>query len=291
MKVTVKAPAKINFTLDITGKLPNGYHTVDMVMQAVSLYDTVSAEPRKAGITLACSCNSIPCNSSNTAWKAAEYFFEYTGIKSGASIYIDKQIPCQAGLAGGSADAAAALLALDCLYGTSLKKEELLSLCARVGADVPFCLCGSLMLSTGIGTELQKIDAFPEDIYILLCKPQIGVSTKEAYALADSRPYTSVVHSSDFIKSLIKKDYAGMCSHIYNDFESLLKLEPVNKIKDIMVKNGAKRSSMSGSGPTVFGVFFDYSKALMCEKLLKKEYNDVFLTQPVNFGCEISSIE
>lgn len=286
MKAVVKAPAKINFTLDITGKLPNGYHTVDMVMQAVNLYDIVTVRTANK-ISISSDKPYVPTDSSNTAYKAAEEFFKYTGIDDGADIFIKKVIPVQAGLAGGSTDAAGVLMALNTLYNTSLTNEQLSVIGARVGADVPFCIYGGTMLSTGIGTDLQRIYGEIPNIFIVLCKPQIGVSTKEAYALSDKRPYSSTVHSKSFITALENKDFSSMCQSIYNDFESLLNLPELEEIKNKIYENGGVKSSVSGSGPTVFGIFTDKEKASNCVKTLSKEYPEVYLTNPIFSGCKI----
>lgn len=286
MKTVIKAPAKINFTLDITGKLPNGYHTVDMVMQAVSLYDIITVN-KSDEIKISSDKPYVPTDSSNTAYKAAEEFFKYTGISGGANIFIEKNIPVQAGLAGGSTDAAGVLVALNAIYNKCLTNDELAAIGARVGADVPFCIYGGTMLSTGIGIDLEKIYCEIPDIFILLCKPQIGVSTKEAYALSDKRPYSATVHSKSFITALENKDFSSMYKSIYNDFESLINIPKIKEIKNKMYENGVVKSSMSGSGPTVFGIFTDKEKASKCFKVLSEEYPEVYLTKPIFNGCEI----
>lgn len=286
MKAVVKAPAKINFTLDITGKLPNGYHTVDMIMQAVSLYDTVTVSTSD-DIKISSDKAYVPTDSSNTTYKAAKEFFKYTSVDGGADIFIEKVIPVQAGLAGGSTDAAAVLVALNAVYNTKLTNDELSAIGAKVGADVPFCIYGGTMHSTGIGTDLKKINYETDDIFIVLCKPQTGVSTKEAYALSDKRPYSKNVHSTSFITALKNKDFSLMCSSIYNDFESLVNVPQVEEIKSKMYENGGEKSSMSGSGPTVFAIFRDVEKAESCVKSLSTQYTEVYLTKPTFKGCEI----
>lgn len=286
MEVVVQAPAKINFTLDITSKLPNGYHTVDMVMQTVDLFDKVVLS-NHAGIVLTSNWRFIPCNHKNTAWKAAKLFFEYTKIKGGVAVHLSKRIPTQAGLAGGSTDAAAVLLGLNHLYRAGLSLDKLQEIGALVGADVPFCLQGGMMLATGIGTSLQPIHYVIDGVTILLCKPPIGVSTKQAYALADSRPYSAQVHSTGFIEGLKECSTQQICSSVYNDFEALLKLDKVAEIKQTMLDYGSDCASMSGSGPTVFGIFSDNNQAGSCAAKLRETYKSVYLTKPIPYGCTI----
>ena len=289
--VKVLAPAKINFTLDITGKLDNGYHTVDMVMQSVNLFDEVTVEVDKGSeITLTCNKEDIPCNSSNTAYKAVQLFAEKTGLSFGAKVHIEKHIPAQAGLAGGSTDSAAVLVALNKIFNTQLTIDQLAEIGAKIGADVPFCLYGGTMLATGIGTDLKKIPhSFPfKDYYILLCKPNINVSTPQAYKLSDSRAYSNVVHSTAVISSLEDNNISEFCNGLYNDFDSLLMLEQVQQIKADMLKSGALSAVMSGSGPTVYGIFNDIEKANLALKDLEQQYKDVYITQCCDYGCIVA---
>lgn len=289
--IKVFAPAKINLTLDITGKLLNGYHTVDMVMQTVDVSDIITVEKNSnKGINLLCDKPFVPCNSSNTAYKAVEFFSQYCNIECNVDIAIEKNIPAQAGLAGGSTDGAAVLLALNNLYGTNLSVDELAKIGAKIGADVPFCLYGGTMLATGIGTTLERIDhTFPlEDYVILLCKPLINVSTPVAYQKADSRAYSEIVHSTAVIESLKKSDEKAFLQGLYNDFESLLMLDEVQKIKAVMKNNGCLEAVMSGSGPTVYGVYRSYQQAKNTAEILKKNYTDVYMTHTCKNGCHIA---
>ncbi len=286
--VKVLSPAKINFTLDITGKLPNGYHTVDMVMQAVSLFDTVTVEKtNNNAISLTCNKSYVPCNSSNTAYKAVELFAQHCGIECWVNVHIEKQIPVQAGLAGGSTDGAAVLVALNKLYNTNLSKDCLAQLGEKIGADVPFCLYGGTMLATGIGTNLTRIETnlTLDQYYILLCKPNINVSTPKAYQEADSRPFSKTVHSTAVIEALVKNNPVQFLQGLYNDFDSLLNLQKVQHIKQVMQNSGAKNAVMSGSGPTVYGIYTNLQQAQNTAKALKKEFTDVFITNCCNHGC------
>lgn len=290
MEVVVHAPAKINYTLSITGKLPNNYHTVDMIMQSVSLYDEVKISNQEQGITLSCNWDFIPCNNTNTAYKAAEEFFKTTGINKGVHIHIEKVIPSEAGLAGGSADAGAVLVGLNALFDAKLSTAQIAEIGARVGADVPFCIYGGTMRATGIGTTLELAQVPMPNFKIIICKPKIGVSTKKAYELADSREYVQESNSIKCIKALQNLDLNAFSKSIYNDFEELLDLEEVNIIKKIMNNAGALCSSMSGSGAAVFGMFLDLQKAEQCRLKLQALYDDVFIVEPINFGCRIVQV-
>ncbi|MEE1281895.1 MAG: 4-(cytidine 5'-diphospho)-2-C-methyl-D-erythritol kinase [Acutalibacteraceae bacterium] len=287
--VKVLAPAKINFTLDITGKLDNGYHTVDMVMQSVDLCDIVTVEKNNTEINLTCDKDFVPCNSSNTAYKAVQLFAEHCNINCTVDIHIQKNIPAQAGMAGGSTDGAAVLVALNEIYQTNLTIDELAMIGSKIGADVPFCFYGGTMLATGIGTTLEKIEHNLQlnDYYILLCKPYVNVSTPLAYKKSDERPFSSMVHSKAVIKAMQRNDINEFCSQLYNDFDSLLMIDEVQHIKVVMKENGALASVMSGSGPTVYGVYSTKEQAENTAELLKSEYSDVFVAKTCDNGCKI----
>ena len=289
--VTVLAFAKINLTLDITGKLPNGYHTVDMVMQTVSLSDKITVEKRENQtdsnrIQLSCNKKYIPCDNRNTAYKAVLYFSEYCGMVCNVKIRVEKNIPSQAGLAGGSADGAGVLVALNRLYDTHLTNEQLAEIGAKIGADVPFCIYGGTMLATGIGTDLQKIEHnFDFGKYsVLLCKPNIGVSTPMAYQKSDSRPFAENVHSTALINAMQQNNETDFLNSLYNDFDSLLELSEVQHIKSVMKENGALQSVMSGSGPTVYGIYEDTVALQNTYELLKQNYAETYSTKICDSG-------
>lgn len=289
-KVIVSAPAKINFTLDITGKLSNGYHTVDMIMQSVNLCDKVIVEKNSSSvINLTCDKQHIPCNESNTAYKAVVFFSEYIKKECNVNIHIEKNIPSQAGLAGGSADGAGVLVALNKIFETNLSLDELAVIGAKIGADVPFCLYGGTMLATGIGTDLKRINHNTDlcNYSVLLCKPLINVSTPEAYKKFDNREYTKLVHSKKSIEYLTNGNISKFFQSLYNDFDSLLMLEEVQKIKSIMNENSCIKSVMSGSGPTVYGIYKSKEQAQYTADILSKIYNDVFIVNTIDSGCTI----
>ena len=289
--ITVKAPAKINLTLDILGKRPDGYHNVAMVMQTVSLYDTVKVDFADGeGDAIAVTCPAypdVPCDESNIVCKAARAFYKETGVKPRPlTIDVDKLIPTQAGLAGGSSNGAAVVLAMNQLFETHLTMKEMAEICARFGSDVPFCLLGGTMLATETGTTLKKLTAMPK-CRIVICKPDISVSTAEAYARCDARPAKGFVYTDELIKRLYSRDIRGLSTCLYNEFEQVMELDEINEIKRMMLGEKALGASMSGSGSAVYAIFIDEKKAQNCANILKEKYNKVFLTQPTKVGCFI----
>ncbi len=288
MKITVKAPAKINLSLDVLGKRPDGYHEISTVMQAVSLYDTVTVTDNDSGeVTVFCGYEGVPNDESNIAVKAALRFFDYCKMpKKGVHIEIDKQIPTQAGLAGGSSDGAAVIFALNQLFSAHLNPADMNAIAERVGADVPFCVQGGTKLCTGIGATLKKLPSLScSDIVI--CKPDaVSVSTAEAYKKVDAlAPHPC--YTDEMVKAIYSRDMFMITSTIFNDFELALQIPEVNEIKSIMLKNKAKGAGMSGSGSAVFAVFTSSNKAQKCCDELKEKYPQTFLCKPVNIGCEV----
>lgn len=286
MKITVKAPAKINLTLEVLSKRPDGYHEISTIMQAVSLYDIITLSDNDSGkITLSCNYEGIPCDEKNICYKAAERFFEYTRTENkGLHIDINKTIPSQAGLAGGSSDGAAVIMGLNVMFNTKLKSVEMKDIGERVGADVPFCIEGGTKLCTGIGATLKKLPAF-NCSDIVICKPQsVSVSTAEAYQKVDAlNPHAS--YTDEMIKALHSRDMFMISTTIFNDFELALQIPEVNEIKSIMLKNKAKGAGMSGSGSAVFALFTSSRKSKTCYDQLKENYPETFLCKPVKTGC------
>lgn len=282
----VKACAKINLMLDILGRKENGYHDLYMLMQSVSLCDEVSVEKRKRGVYLTCSAPEIAADKTNTAYKAAKQFFKKTGIDSGAKIHIQKNIPSQAGLAGGSADAAAVIVALNELYGTDLHYYELCEIGAKVGADVPFCIVGKTRICRGIGDKMELIRPI-EDCHILIVKPHCNVSTAEAYAEYDKIGWRRKPDQKGIVRAIKFSDLKETARLCENVFEQFIEVGERPSIKAVMRKHGALGSCMSGSGPSIFGIFDDESKAEAAARELKKDYEECFLTVPTYYGCKI----
>ena len=281
--ISIKAPAKLNLFLDITGKLENGYHEIASVMQTVDLFDYVKIA-RSECITLSCSNHELDGNV-NIAYKAAVLFFEKTGIESGADIYIDKRIPSEAGMAGGSADAAAVLYGLNRIYDEPLSSEELCEIGAKCGADVPFSLRGSTMLCEGIGEKLSPLPAMP-DCWFVIVKPDFGMSTPESYKYYDEHGLFSLEHpdKQNIISALENNDISSLCSNLYNVLEHTVENPEIENIKSMLKENGAMGSMMTGSGTAVFGIFDSVHTAVSAKNALSEKYSSVFLARPTNYG-------
>ncbi len=251
----VKAPAKINLTLDVLYKRPDGYHEVEMIMTTVDLADRVGLKNRHDGqIQIQSSSNFVPDDARNLAYQAAKLLQDTYNIKQGVSITIDKQIPVAAGLAGGSSDAAATLKGLNTLWNLNLSIDELAELGAKIGSDVSFCIYGGTAVARGRGEKIEHIDA-PPTCWVILAKPTIGVSTAAVYGglNLDGIEHPNTIQMRHAIEH---KDYVQMCENLENVLESVtLKLHPeVAIIKEQMSRFGADAVLMSGSGPTVFGL-------------------------------------
>lgn len=290
MEIKVLAPAKINLTLEVLGKRPDGYHNISTVMQSVSLFDTVTLSKRDDDkVEVSCDYPGVPCDDSNICAKAAYRFFDYCRMSGfGVNIRIDKNIPTQAGLAGGSSDGAAVVLGLNLLFDKRLSMHEMHDICERVGADVPFCLEGGTRLATGIGTDLKKLPSF-NCSDIVICKPDsVSVSTADAYSKVDAlSPHPS--YTDEMIKALYSRDMFLISSTLFNDFELALSIPEVNEIKGAMIKSKARGTGMSGSGSAVFGIFTSKRRAKKCYEKLKERYSEVYLCKPIKNGCEAQS--
>lgn len=281
----VKAAAKINLMLDILKKLPNGYHSLFMIMQSVDLYDTVTVEKNSINeIIIKCNKEGVPCNEKNIAHKCAKAFFNYCNVEDrGVTIEIEKNIPMAAGVAGGSADGAAVLYCLNKIYETNLTDRELAQIGDKVGADIPFSLTGGTAVTLGTGNVIAPVTDLPE-CYIVLTKPDQDVSTPEAYAEFDSLTRVRHLDRVSMIDAVSNGNYEKICSLCGNVFEQAVEVPKRPHIKGVMRKFGADACCMSGSGPTVFGIFNDKEKAELCYDKLCKKYENVYLCKPVNKG-------
>ena len=280
-KLTLDAPAKINLLLDIICRLPNGYHSLFMVMQTVDLCDTVEVTLRDDGkINLTCSEKALPTDSKNIAYRAAQKFFEVTGVNLGADISLTKRIPFAAGLAGGSTDAAAVLKALNTLCETGLTDDELCSIGVKLGADVPFCIKGGTMLAQDIGQVLSSLPKL-KDCYIVLVKPDVSVSTKEAFEEFDTCDNIRHPECSAMLHAAANADFDGIIANVGNVFEQFIEVPQRAEIKAIMREHGSLACCMSGSGPTVFGIFDSKEKAENCVADIPQKLGKAFLTKPI----------
>lgn len=251
----VKAPAKINLTLDVLYKRPDNYHEVEMIMTTIDLADHVGLESRRDGkIILHSSSGIIPEDDRNLAYQAAKLLQNTYNVQEGATITIDKEIPVAAGLAGGSSDAAATFIGLNKIWNLNLSIDTLAELGAQIGSDVPFCIYGGTALATGRGEKIKQLPT-PPNCWVILAKPKIGVSTAQIYGGLN---LNNLEHpnTEQMIQSLEQSDYHLMCKSLGNVLESVTcKLYPeVGIIKEQMLRFGVDAALMSGSGPTVFGL-------------------------------------
>ncbi len=285
MKVTYDAAAKINLMLDILARLDNGYHSLFMLMQSVDLYDTVTVETDDSGaINITSDEAGIPCDKRNIAYKAADAFFKYTEIKNkGVTIHIEKRIPFAAGMAGGSADGAAVIAALNDIYETELSQQELCKIGLKVGADVPFCLTGGTCLAQNVGEILSPLPALDE-CYIVLAKPERGVSTKEAFEAFDTATNVRHLDTCGMLYAASQGDLKEICKRTKNVFEQLIEVPERVPVKSTLNRHGALAACMSGSGPTVYGIFDDESKAQSAASALKSIVKNIYITKPVTSG-------
>ncbi|WP_371376339.1 4-(cytidine 5'-diphospho)-2-C-methyl-D-erythritol kinase [Sporomusa aerivorans] len=281
--LTLKAYAKINLALDVLYKRSDGFHEVAMVMQAVSLCDTVSLTSYPGEIILTVSRADLPADASNLAYRAAALLKEYTGCRQGACITLDKQIPLAAGLAGGSADAAAVLKGLNILWDLGLSGEELSRLAARLGSDVPFCLCNGTMLATGRGEILSPLPPMPA-CYVVLAKPPVEVPTAWVYQQFKADRVAVRPDIAGMCKELEQGSLAGVAGKLANVLENVtIPAHPeIARIKECMLEAGAMAALMSGSGPTVFGLAGSQDQAEVIASRLKAEkVPEIFVAETV----------
>lgn len=283
------APAKINLGLEILSKRSDGYHELDMIMQSIDLFDIVTVESTDSSRRISVlHTKSINCSEQNDiTYKAAKLFFESLNKKDySIVIKIDKKIPLGAGLAGGSSDGAAVLVLLNSMYGNPFSQSELIKIGGQIGSDVPFCILGGTARAKGIGTELRPINFFG-DYFLVLVKPEISISTKEAYQLSD-KIIKSEIKNFDLLENyLINNDFISMSKNLYNRFEDLICKETIGKIKQDFYLLGSESSLMSGSGSTVYGIFKSKISARKCYCKLKQKYKNVFLCKPIEYGVKI----
>ena len=281
--VSLKAYAKINLNLDITGKSnDSNYHTVEMVMQSVDIYDTVNVEIDDE-ISVKCNLDLIE-NENNIAYKAAKAFFEYAEIEGGAYIKIKKRIPVAAGLGGGSSDAAAVIIALNQLYNTNFETDDLEKIAETVGSDVPFFIEGGTVLAEGRGTILTPLPELPE-CYFIIVKDGFKMSTGEMYSKFDSLVEVEHPDTRALVDAICEGDLLEASKYMQNVFEYLYDDTVLSAKKDLL-ENSAMSSALSGSGPSVFGLFDSYETAKNARDELEEKYENVILCEPVRFGWE-----
>lgn len=278
----IKAYGKINISLDVVGKREDGYHLLEMIMQNIELYDILKIEKCSCGINIECNKPYVPTDERNLVYKAAKIFMESYNIHSGINININKNIPVAAGLAGGSADAAATLLAMRDLFDIDVSNDELSRIGLNIGADVPYCIKGGTALCCGIGEKVTPLRPFSGHILVLV-KPNFGVSTKEVYKHLDLNKIHKHPNTQQLIKAIERDDLKYVSENMKNVLENVtLKKHTILKdIKEKILKGGALGSMMSGSGPSIFGFFDDLQKAQKCYDYLKCKYSEVHITRTI----------
>lgn len=284
-ELTIPAYAKINLTLDVLGKRPDGYHDLSMVMQSVSLADQVIIrETGEEGFTLKTDLGFLPGADQNIAGVAARAFARHTGADlSGLEIELQKHIPVCAGTAGGSSDGAAVLRGLNRWFSCGLSLRHLAEIGEEVGSDVPYCVLGCTALAEGRGEKLTCLPALP-DCHIVLCKPGFSVSTPELFRRIDELKLRFHPDTAGVLAALEEGDLAGVSRRMFNVFEEALPAQRravVEEIKSTLLSRGALGACMSGTGPTVFGIFDNAESAQSVADELKQSYAETFLTKNV----------
>ncbi|MGI5936902.1 MAG: 4-(cytidine 5'-diphospho)-2-C-methyl-D-erythritol kinase [Oscillospiraceae bacterium] len=285
MEIQTCAYAKLNLSLDVLGKMDNGYHRMKMVMQSVQLWDDVSIALTADGEVKAQSnLPYLPNDERNIAVKAAKAFFAETGMTgAGADIRIFKRIPVASGLGGGSSDGAAVLRGLNALTGAGLSRRQLEKIAEKLGSDVPFCVAGGTVLAEGKGEVLTDLPPMPE-CHIVICKPAFSLSTPEVFERYDSHKTRCRPDTEGLVKALENGDLRGIAVRMYNVFEDVMprQYEAIHLIKSQLLNYDALGVTMSGTGSAVFGIFDSIEKAEEAYRELKNEYKDCFLTKPIN---------
>ena len=284
-----KAPAKLNLSLDVGEKRPDGFHELLMVMESVELCDDVTVSLRDDGVIRAdCGLPWLPGDDRNLTVKAARVFFESAGLAGqGADIVVRKRIPVGAGMAGGSTDAAAVLRALNRMTGAGFAPEKLRELGLQVGSDVPYCVEGGSALARGRGELLSPLPPLPP-CDIVVCKPRFSISTAELFGLVDSRTSRVRPDTAGLVAALGAGDLQGVARRLYNVFEDVLK-RPYSEVRTIrlaLLDAGALGAVMTGTGSAVFGLFGDHGRALSAWERLSGSYRDCFLTRAAGAAAE-----
>ena len=269
--VRKKAFAKINLGLDVIGKRPDGYHEVKMIMQNIGIYDELTFEKAKEGISLKLDTLNLPADGNNLIYRAAKLVKEEYKITEGVRIHLKKRIPIAAGLAGGSSDAAAVFNGMNELFGLSMTQEKMCELGVKIGADVPYCIMGGTVLAEGIGEELTPLPDAPKAT-VLLAKPDINVSTKEVYTQLDAQEMKAHPDIDGMTKAVLRRDLQGITERMGNVLENVTcsQYPVIDELKDFMKNRGALNAMMSGSGPTVFGIYENQAQAADAYMELKK---------------------
>lgn len=285
-KVVLKAYGKVNLGLDVVRRRDDGYHEVRMIMQTVGLFDRLELKKTSGdSVTLSANLRFLPVNEQNLVCQAIAAVKKKYSIKSGVEAYLEKRIPIAAGMAGGSSDCAAALRGMNQLFELGLKEEELCEIGAGLGADVPYCVIGGTALAEGIGEKLTKLPPV-SDCHILIAKPGISVSTKTVYENLDVPGLSSHPDITGMISAIENQDLKGITGRMENVLETVTipRYPVIDEIKEFLLKQGAENALMSGSGPTVFGIFASQEKAQRALSNLRsfEDVKQAYVVAPVN---------
>ena len=262
-KISINAMAKINLGLDVLRRRENGYHDVKMIMQTVNIYDTLEfVKTEESGIVVKTDAMELPTDENNLIYKAAKLLFDKCGVTKGITITLKKRIPIAAGMAGGSTDAAAALVGINRLFELQLSMQELKEIGVKIGADVPYCIEGGTALSEGIGEILTKLPDAP-DCFVVVAKPEISVSTKYVYENLHANELKYHPDIDGMVDAIRNGNLDGVCTRMENVLETVTekKYPIISELKMLLKDAGAENSLMSGSGPTVFAIFKEEEKA------------------------------
>lgn len=277
-----KAYAKINLSIDVIGKRADGYHEVRMIMQSVDLYDKLKFENRMNAIKLYCNSPYVPCDRRNIVYKVLELLKKKYDVPFGMEVNIQKIIPVAAGLGGGSTDAASAIIAANEIWKLGMSYEDMMDVGKQVGADVPFCIKGGTALAEGIGEKITNLPPL-ENLSIVLAKPPIPVSTREVYGNLKLDEIVVRPETEKLVKALHEKDARYIAGSMVNVLETVTvrKYPVIQEIKSIMIQYGALGSLMTGSGPTVFGVFDNLNNAEKCYNRFRDYIKEVYMVKTI----------
>jgi 4-diphosphocytidyl-2-C-methyl-D-erythritol kinase len=289
-QIKLKAPGKINWTLDVTGRREDGYHEVEMLMQSIGLWDEIILTESAEGISIRSTGGipGMPLDESNIAVKAAKLVMDYCRVNTGLDISIHKELPVAAGLAGGSANAAAVLAGLNALWSLGLSREELEALAVKLGADVPFCIRGGTSIARGIGEKLTSLPAL-EGISLILIKLPFSVSTASVYGALTLDGIVKRPNWEKVYKGLSSADFSSLSRDMANVLEAVTATQypEIKMVEQHLMEAGAEAAMMTGSGPTVFGVFKEHGTAWDASQRMKKLYDQVYLVKTLSRGVEI----
>ena len=283
--ITLKSYAKINISLDLTGKRDDGYHLLRTVMQTVSLCDYITlSHAKKEGINMRCNKPYIPTDEKNIAYKTALRFFEYTGIAPKVNIGLKKYIPCGAGLGGGSSNGAVVFDGLCQLFGVDIPTEKKVELTCDIGADIPFFFYGGTALCEGIGEIITPLSPLP-DCRIVIAKPPVSLSTAAIFGSPKTKEAFGGCSTDEVLRGIEQGDIKAVVSTAQNALEgaSIDQCKQIEIIKSQFMQNGADFSMMSGSGSSVFGIFTDYKKAKDAYYALSEDLKEVYITKPTQY--------